>query len=169
MAIMTHLFIATAGNIPFHKTTGLRNITQFRGDQTKHSTPQESWETSFGKENTVMNYSGLISMSSAGEARQGKMWKRKRQMWKPRHIKGSELQRADPDNLQGKQRSNCQHLLDHRKSKRLPEEHLLLLWLHQSLWLCGSQQAMENSSEDGNTRPPYLPPDKTVCKSRSNS
>ena len=29
------------------------------------------------------------------------------------------------------QRSNCQHLLDHQKSKRLPEKHLLLLyWLH---------------------------------------
>ena len=31
--------------------------------------------------------------------------------------------------------------LDHRKSKRVPEKHLLLLhWLRQSLWLCGSQQ-----------------------------
>ena len=29
----------------------------------------------------------------------------------------------------------------HRKSKRVPEKQLLLLyWLHQSLWLCGSQQ-----------------------------
>ena len=37
-------------------------------------------------------------------------------------------------------RSNCQHLLDHRKSKRVPEKHLFLLyWLCQSLWLCGSQ------------------------------
>ena len=26
------------------------------------------------------------------------------------------------------QRSNCQHLLDHRKSKRIPEKHLLLLY-----------------------------------------
>ena len=26
---------------------------------------------------------------------------------------------------------------------------------------------MENSSRDGNTRPPYLPPEKSVCKSRS--
>ena len=34
----------------------------------------------------------------------------------------------------------CQHPLDHRKSKRVPEKHLLLLyWLRQSLWLCGSQ------------------------------
>ena len=37
-------------------------------------------------------------------------------------------------------------LLDHRKSKQIPEKHLLLLyWLHQSLWLCGSQQTVENS------------------------
>ena len=26
-----------------------------------------------------------------------------------------------------------------------------------------------NSSRDGNTRPPYLPPEKSVCRSRSNS
>ena len=39
---------------------------------------------------------------------------------------------------QRNQRSNCQHPLDHQKSKRIPEEHLLLLyWLPQSLWLCG--------------------------------
>ena len=32
------------------------------------------------------------------------------------------------------QRSNCQHPLDHQKSKRVPEKHLLLLyWLCQSL------------------------------------
>ena len=31
---------------------------------------------------------------------------------------------------QRNQRSNCQHTLDHRKSKRIPEKHLLLLhWL----------------------------------------
>ena len=38
------------------------------------------------------------------------------------------------------QRSNCQHPLDHQKSKRIPEIYLLLYWLHQSPWLCGSQQ-----------------------------
>ena len=44
------------------------------------------------------------------------------------------------------QESNCQHLLDHWKSKRVPGKHLLLLsWLHQSLWLYGSQQTVENS------------------------
>ena len=68
------------------------------------------------------------------------------------------------------QRSNCQHLLDHRKSKRVPEKHLLLLYgLHQSLWLCGSQQTVENSERDGNTRPPDLPLEKSVCRSRSNT
>ena len=41
---------------------------------------------------------------------------------------------------QRNQRSNCQHLLDHGKSKRVPEKHVFLLyWLCQSLWLCGSQ------------------------------
>ena len=28
---------------------------------------------------------------------------------------------------------------------------------------------VENSSRDGNTRPPYLPPEKLVCRSRSNT
>ena len=35
--------------------------------------------------------------------------------------------------------------------------------------LCGSQQTVENSSRVGNTRPPYLPPEKSVCRARSNS
>ena len=57
-----------------------------------------------------------------------------------------------------------------KKSNRVPEKHLLLLhWLCQSLWLCGSQQTVENSSRDGNTRPPDLPPEKSVCRSRRNS
>ena len=46
---------------------------------------------------------------------------------------------------------------------------LLLYWLHQSLWLCGSRQTVKNSFRDGNIRPPYLPPEKSVCRSRSNS
>ena len=37
----------------------------------------------------------------------------------------------------------------------------------KSLWLCGSQQTVEISSRDGNTRPPYLSPEKSVCKSKS--
>ena len=38
-------------------------------------------------------------------------------------------------------RSNCQHPLDHQKSKSILEKYLLLIyWLYQCLWLCGSQQ-----------------------------
>ena len=56
------------------------------------------------------------------------------------------------------------------KKARVPEKHLLLLyWLHQSLWLCGSQQTVENSERDGNTRPPNLPLEKSVWRSRSNN
>ena len=61
-------------------------------------------------------------------------------------------------------RSNCQHLLDHRKSKRVPEKQLFLLF-----WLCGSQQTVENSERDGNTRPTDLPLEKSVFRSGSNS
>ena len=35
-----------------------------------------------------------------------------------------------------------------------------------NLWLYGSQQTMENSSRDGNARPPYLSPEKLVWRSR---
>ena len=31
------------------------------------------------------------------------------------------------------------------------------------------KKTVENSSRDGNTRLPYLPPEKSVCRSRSNS
>ena len=71
---------------------------------------------------------------------------------------------------QRNQRSNCQHPLDHGKSKIIPEKHLFLLyWLCQSLWLCGSQSTVENSERDGNTRPPDLPLEKSVYRSGSNS
>ena len=56
------------------------------------------------------------------------------------------------------------------KSKRIPEKHLLLLyWLSHSLWLCRSQETVKNSSREWNTRPPYLLPEKSVCRSRNNS
>ena len=35
--------------------------------------------------------------------------------------------------------------------------------------LCGLQQTVENSERDGNTRPPDLLPEKSVCRSKSNS
>ena len=57
-----------------------------------------------------------------------------------------------------------------RKAREFQKSILLLFyWLHQSLWLCGSQLTVENSSRDGNTRALYLPPEKSVCRSKSNS
>ena len=56
------------------------------------------------------------------------------------------------------------------KSKKVPEKHLFLLyWLCQSLWLCESQQTVANSEKDGNTSPPDLPSENSVCRSRSSS
>ena len=56
------------------------------------------------------------------------------------------------------------------KKRETPKTHLLLLyWLRQSLRLCGSQLTVGNSSRDGNTRPSDQPPEKSVCRSGSNS
>ena len=43
---------------------------------------------------------------------------------------------------------------------------IVSLFVCQSLWPCGSQQTVENSSRDGNTRPPDLPLEKSICRSR---
>ena len=56
------------------------------------------------------------------------------------------------------------------QTREFQKKHLLLLYgLCQSLWLCGSQQTLESSSRDGNARSPDLPPEKSVCRSGSNS
>ena len=55
------------------------------------------------------------------------------------------------------------------KSREFQKHLLLLHWLHESLWLCGSQQTIENSSRDGDTRPSDLSPEKPVSRTRSNS
>ena len=56
------------------------------------------------------------------------------------------------------------------KAKEFQKKNLFLLyWRCQSLWLCGSQETMENSSRDRNTRPPDLPLEKSVCRSGSDS
>ena len=34
---------------------------------------------------------------------------------------------------------------------------------------CVDHNKLENSERDGNTRTPYLPPEKSVCRSRSNN
>ena len=52
---------------------------------------------------------------------------------------------------------------------RIPEKRLSALLIYQSLCLCRSQHTVENPSRDGNSRPPLLSPEKSVCRSRSNS
>ena len=62
------------------------------------------------------------------------------------------------------------YMLDHMKSKIIPEKNLLLLhWLHFKAFDSVDHNKLENSYRDGNTRPSYLPPEKPVCRSRSNS
>ena len=57
-----------------------------------------------------------------------------------------------------------------KKQESSKKKNLFLVyWLCQSLWLCGSQSTVENSERDGNTRPPELPLEKSVCGSRSSS
>ena len=132
---------------------------------------------------------------------------------------------------QRNQRSNSQHPMDHRKSKRVQEKHLLLLdyvkafdylkwsevkslshvrhfvttWTiaHQAApsihgifqarvlewdaiafsekniyfcfidyakaFDCVDHKKLENSSRYGNTRPPDLPPEKSICMFKNNS
>ena len=64
-------------------------------------------------------------------------------------------------------RANCQHLLDHRKSKRVKNKIYFCFFDYAKAFV-GKQQTVENSSRD-NTRPPHLPSAKSVCRSRSNS
>ena len=55
----------------------------------------------------------------------------------------------------------------YKKQESSTKTSTALLTMPKSL--CGSQKTVENSERDGNTRPHYLPPEKSVCRSRSNS
>ena len=71
---------------------------------------------------------------------------------------------------QRNQRSNSQHLVDHRKSKRIPGKHLLLLhWYDKAFHCVDHNKGWKIPKRDGNTRPPYRPPTKPAWRSRSNS
>ena len=49
-------------------------------------------------------------------------------------------------------------------SRKTSISALLTMARHLTVWIT---QTVENSSRDGNTRPPDLPPEKSVCRSRS--
>ena len=66
-------------------------------------------------------------------------------------------------------RSNCQHLLDHRKSKSSRKTSTIaLLTMPKPLTVLIITNG-EKFSRDGNIRLHYLPPEASVCSSRSNS
>ena len=60
--------------------------------------------------------------------------------------------------MQGKQRSNCQHSLKHAESKRDPENIYFYFIDYAKALDCVDHNKLENSSRNGNTRPPLLPP-----------
>ena len=56
-----------------------------------------------------------------------------------------------------------------KKERELQKNIYFCFIDYKRLWLCGSHSTVENSSRDGNTRPPDLPPEKSVCRSGRNS
>jgi len=61
--------------------------------------------------------------------------------------------------------TSIESLKKQESSKKISTSALLTM----TKTLCGSQQTVEKSSRDRNTRPPHLYPEKSVCSSRSNS
>ena len=49
------------------------------------------------------------------------------------------------------------------------QKNIYFCFIDYAKALCGSQQTVENSEREGNTRPPDLPLEKSVCRSGSNS
>ena len=56
-----------------------------------------------------------------------------------------------------------------KKQNKKPKNIYFCFIDHAKSFDCVNHNKLENSERDGNTRPPYLPPEKSVCRSRSNS
>ena len=64
---------------------------------------------------------------------------------------------------QRNQRYNCQHMLDHTKSKAIPKKSTFALLTTPkplTVWITINWKILR----DGNSRPPYLSPKKSVCR-----
>ena len=59
----------------------------------------------------------------------------------------------------------CEVKLDHRKSKRFQKNIYFCFIDYAKAFDCMDHSKLENSQRNGNTRPPYLPPEKSVCRS----
>ena len=55
------------------------------------------------------------------------------------------------------------------KAREFQKNIYLCLIYYTKAFDCESRQTLENSERDGNTRPPDLPPDKSICRSINDS
>ena len=55
------------------------------------------------------------------------------------------------------------------KTREFQESIYLCFIDYTKAFDCVDHNKLENSERDGNTRPPYLPPKKSVCRSGSNT
>ena len=62
--------------------------------------------------------------------------------------------------------ANIHWIIEKAESSRKTSPSALLT-APKPLTVCGSQQTVENSSRDGSTRPPDLPPEKSVTRGNS--
>ena len=70
---------------------------------------------------------------------------------------------------QRNQRSTCQHPLAHRKARVFQKKIYFYFIDYAKAFNYVDHNKLENSERDGNTRPPDLPLEKSVCRSGSNS
>ena len=56
-----------------------------------------------------------------------------------------------------------------KSARKTSTSTLLTMPMPLTVWITVNNNKLENSSRGGNTRPPDLPPEKSVCRSRSNS
>jgi len=63
--------------------------------------------------------------------------------------------------------ANIQWIID--KAREFQKNIYICFIAYAKSFDCVDQNKLENSGRDGNTRPPDLPPEKSVCSSRSNS
>ena len=66
-------------------------------------------------------------------------------------------------------RSNCQHSLDQQKKQEFQKNIYFCFTDYAKTFDCVDHNKLENSERDGNTRPPDLPLEKSVCRSGRNS
>ena len=89
---------------------------------------------------------------------------------RPQHYKKHELPDVQAGFRKGRgtrdQITNIRWIME--KAREF-QKNIYFCFIDNDKPLTESQQTKENSSRDGNTRPPDLPLEKPVCRSRSNS